>query len=228
MKFLLPAVITLSMISCSSHESLKKVDPSKPHISIEFAFNTESYHSFIKKFYPQIAIWLKSDTAPSRTVYVTSKGAKNDWFGADQRPSALPVWRNFQNNQPESKTDSISGATPSGSTYRIAWNLPENTSSKKPLNIFIEANISFDYNKFFPKDAPENAKNFTGVNGQPSLIWRGLLDPSRGITDVRPEIIGRGSLLGKDGKIHKDLTGITTAKKIFNYIKIRYHEGTVK
>jgi|GEM_PF-1493026 len=224
MKKILLIIIALSVSFCTTGESVKKIDPSKPYISIEFSFNTESYHSFIKKFYPQIAIWITSKNENPKTLYVTSKGAKNNWFGADERPSALPIWRQIQKQETDTSIDTISGATPSGTTYRVEANLPRGFNPKNPIEIHIEANISFDYNKAFPEKAPVGSKEFSGVNGQPSLLWKGTILPGKAKTTVTPEIIGHGNLLGKDGKLYRDLSKITTAKNIFTYIKIKYHK----
>ena len=56
------------------------------------SFNKESYPSFFKTFYPQVAVWIAENNNYTETIYVTEKGAKHDWFGAKKRPSAMPVW----------------------------------------------------------------------------------------------------------------------------------------
>ena len=227
MKKILIASLLLLLVSCSPGSNVKKIDPARPYISVEFSFNTASYHSFIKKFYPQIAVWIKQGELFPRTAYVTAKGAKNDWFGADRRPSALPVWRGI--HPPGRKAiDATSGATPSGTTYRINWNIPTDMDPNKQIKVFIEANISFDYNATWPEKAPEGSPGYSGVNGQPSLIWQGTIDRKSGKTDVKPQLIGHGSVTGKDSRIYPGLKGITSAKNIFTYIRIRYHEPEKK
>lgn len=227
MKKTICTIAAIFLAFCSSGDTQKKIDPARPHVTVEFAFNTESYHSFIKKFYPQIAVWITQKGSAVQTVYVTAKGAKEDWFGADRRPSALPVWRGIYTSEKKTPIDSVSGATPSSTTYRIAFNLPGTFSQERPLDVFIEANISFDFNSFYRKDAPKDSPGFSGVNGQPSLIWQGTLE-LKDQGSVTPKLIGRGSVTGKESRIYSDLKGITTAKDIFTYIRIYFYKPEKK
>ena len=63
----------------------------------------------------------------------------------------------------------MTGATPGGDVHSIRWEIPKKYNGK-PLSVFIEANVSFDYNEFYVKD--EDSPGYSDFNGQPSMVWR--------------------------------------------------------
>lgn len=148
---------------------------------------------------------------------------KKDWIGSKERPASVPVWYGVSKNN-ELQVDALTGATPAGSSYEIKWQIPREMLNRK-LTVFIEANVSFDYNDHYQKDASKDSPGFSDVNGQPSLIWKGYIWAGSKNSSVKPEIHGHGHVLGKDHKIYKDMSGITTAKNLFHYIKIIYDNG---
>jgi len=177
------------------------------------------------KKYPQMAVWIKEKkTGYTKTIFVTKSAAEKKWFGSKERPSSIPVWYGI-NNKNKIKVDAISGATPSGSSYEIKWQIPKKLIGKT-IDIYIEANVSFDYNSFYKKKAKKGTASYSGVNGQPSLIWMTSLNMEKTSVSAKPEIIGHGHIMGKSHKIQKDLSQITTAKNLFNYIKIIYSKGS--
>ena len=119
--------------------------------------------------------------------------------------------------------DAITGATPSGETAVIQWQVPDRLHTKQ-VNLFIEANSSYDYNDYYSDQ--KGAAGYSGANGQPSLIWKAELDFSRsGDEEITPEIVGHGHLWGKDHQIYTDLSHITTARDTFLYLGIRFFNG---
>ncbi len=221
-------MLLLPLFSCANDPEIINVDKSRPYLEIKFSFNTDSYKKFIKTFYPQTAVWITiNGDGINKTIYATKKGAKENWWGAKTRPSALPVWNGIRKNEPPTTIDSVTGATPSGNTFVIEWPVPENLMGKK-IDVFIESNISFDYNVHYPKTAIQGDKNFSDVNGQPSLVWKSSLLLSGSEVQKTPVIIGHGHVLGENDKIDTDLSTITTAKDIFNYLSIAYHGGEAK
>ncbi|MCU0849331.1 MAG: hypothetical protein MUD12_15725 [Spirochaetes bacterium] len=225
---LLPVVIAILACSTSGPEK-PAVDPARPHIAVRLAFNPESYSRFFAKtIYPQIAVWIRDGSGSVKTVFVTEKGARDKWFGASTRPDAMPVWyaaaRDEKKAVMESGIDAVTGATPSGETCEILWQAPEGFRGKA-VELYIEANISFDYNDFYKKGLPENDPAFNGVNGQPSVVWLSRITLGGGEKEYTPKIAGHGHPMGKDGKVYADMSKITTARTLFSYISVKYFPG---
>ena len=224
-KILLTIFCFLLVVGCGKKKNNIKIDKTKPHIIINFTFNPESYPWLMGKKFPQLAVWIKKNVTYQKTIFVTEKGAKKDWFGADERPSALPVWYGVMQADVKYKeqVESVTGATPSGKKYTVMWQVPEKLINKT-INLYIEANVSFDYNDYYNKDLKENEKGFSDVNGQPSIIWMSSVKLSEN-NSLLPEAIGHGHVIGKNSEINKDLSNITTAKKIFHKIEVIYNSG---
>lgn len=148
------------------------------------------------------------------TIYVTSKVAKKSWYGAPSagRPEALPVWTHARNQQVLA-VDSVTGATPQGSVHREALL----AGSLKPGRyvVKVEINGSYDYNARYTRST-------AGVNGQPSVIYRGELSIGDGQSDAVLVPFGTGSLDGSNGDITPGLDGITTALDIFKSVEISF------
>jgi hypothetical protein len=115
--------------------------------------------------------------------------------------------------------DGISGATPLGS-------FDVKLISADPLKQFVvkvEVNHSTDFNDSYPKDANEGNENYSGGkegSGQPAVIYKAVVDLSKGETTFEAKLIGHSSPDGSDGKIYTDMSGLTTALKIVQRITI--------
>ncbi|MBN1534251.1 MAG: hypothetical protein JXA20_16380 [Spirochaetes bacterium] len=218
----------LAAVSCASDSEIGTIDPSRPRLEVLFSFNTSSYKKFVKTFYPQIAVWVTEEGRNfTKTIYATESGAREDWWGADTRPSALPVWGGVRSRESALNIDSVSGATPSGETFKISWPVPDNLRGKR-ISVYVEANISFDYNAHYPEEAKRGERGFSDVNGQPSIVWKGTLQLSGQEAQAIPVMIGHGHVLGENGSIDGDLSSITTAKGLFNYLKVVYRAGSTQ
>jgi hypothetical protein len=163
--------------------------------------------------YPQMACWIETpDGGYAGTVYVTAKGAKRNFFSAPAagRPEALPVWYHRQALN-KAATDAVSGATASTSADHEA----RLTLAPGRYTAFLEVNRSYDYNERYTRAS-------SGVNGQPSLVYRAEIvvgkDPSRAA--FAP--VGTGSVDGSDGGIHPGLEGITTALALIDHAELLY------
>ena len=223
-------ILTLMIVSCATSPVEQKtgtIDPGRPHLVITLVYNFEVYEKpafFLPKSYPTYAIWLKEKSKGSViTVYVTGKAGKGEWILADSRPESIPVWYGIKSEeeaQSPRTVDAVSGATPAGEAAEIVWPVPQNLVDKK-IDVYIEANSSFDYNDYYNKQ--KDGSGYSGENGQPSLIWHAELDLSASIPDgVTPEIVGHGHVLGLDHRIDPDVSKITTARETFEYIGIKY------
>jgi hypothetical protein len=182
---------------------------------------------------PQIAIWAEDKQGNYlETLYVTKKASNSSYiqsiFGGEdvRRPEALPHWsfaRGIKGDDglmmPTSAqpiADAITGATPVSS-----FDLRSVIESKHDeVVIKFEVNRSFDFNAVYHLDAYPNDPVYsgTGSSAQPSLIYATTVN----LIDDQPyyfmKLLGRGHHSGKDGKIHTDLSGITTAKEMVSRI----------
>ena len=229
-RYVVLLILMLMIVSCAASQVEQKtspIDPGRPHLVITLVYNFEVYEKpafFLPKSYPTYAIWLKDKSTGSViTVYVTGKAGKGEWILADSRPESIPVWYGIKSEQEAQSpltVDAVSGATPAGEAAEIVWQVPQNWVDKK-IDVYIEANNSFDYNDYYKKQ--KDGSGYSADNGQPSLIWHAMLDLSASIPDaVTPEIVGHGHVLGLDHRIDPDVTKITTARETFQYIGIKY------
>lgn len=207
---------------------------------IEFRMVPGPEYSRVMKFgpmtinlMPQIAVWICSPDGKYRdTLYVTGKAAKGKWGGGinQRRPDALPAWSHARGVEsakgyfmPEGKTalpDAVSGATSAGELV-FRWKIPLETPVwKYPFRA--EVNCSFDYNGRFAQKLPKNSPDYSGVNGQPSLVYEAILDLPKNTNAAVLKLIGAGSLRGEDGGIGTNVAGIDTATNIVKTMTVRF------
>ena len=55
-------------------------------------FSNESYPHLMGTSYPQMAVWIESDTDMHRTVFVKEGAGQNRWVFAGRRPESSPVF----------------------------------------------------------------------------------------------------------------------------------------
>lgn len=172
---------------------------------------------------PQFAVW--TETADGRfveTLSVTSRAAEASWIGNPEggRPDALPVW--FAASRGEN-TDAVSSATPDAKSDVGAAATGGKYTVGEEYMIRLEVNHSFDYNDTWPKNAKEGSSAFSGVNGQPSLVYEGRFVYGRK-DRVKLTPIGIGSVTGANGLITRNLSGLTTALQIISEIIVTLEE----
>ena len=228
------SLLLLAACSTATRHTEKPVfDIDQPHLQITLSFNPDLYQKpafFLPKAYPSFAIWLEDKASGDlQTIYITGKAGRNEWIAAKERPESVPVWSGLLRPRSASAkldVDAVTGATPSGKSTVIYW--PVSAAWKnRQVHMFIEANISFDYNEYYTSE--EGTPGYSGVNGQPSVIWRAeimLADQEQ--LDLKTNIIGHGHVSGADHLIDPDMSRITTAADIFRYIGISYHTGSQK
>ena len=223
----------LIILGCASAPVQKddvKIDFSQPYLEFKFTYNYDVYQKpsfFMPKSQPTFAIWLmEKNSGAIQTIYVTGKAGKNKWILAEARPESVPVWYGVRQKATVDENvsiDAITGATPSGETAVIHWQVPRHLRDKQ-VSVFIEANNSYDYNTYYTKQ--KGTAGYSAENGQPSLIWRAEIDFEETMNeDISPEIIGHGSVLGENHQIDPDISKITTARDTFSYMGIRYVDG---
>ena len=163
---------------------------------------------------PQIAIWLENpDTSFYRTVWVTHRSGKNDWSGKVECKVALPYWdyrrqMGQKAHSPLKVLDGLTGATPKKGELLTRITVPVNTLWR----YYIEVNASGDYSENFPYWSDQGLPDSEG-NGQPSIIYSGLIVAQNGKTSV-PELIGRTDQWSDLSTIYTDIEKITSAKRL--------------
>ncbi|MCP4137315.1 MAG: hypothetical protein GY754_40480 [bacterium] len=230
-KFISIFIFTLIILTgCSSQKAERgTINKADPHLSITLSFNPESYPWLLGTKYPTFAIWVEEKgSGYAKTIFVSGKAGKNSWFSADNRPSSVPVWYGARAKEKAAKKgtaiDSVTGATPSGKGFTVHWQLPSELKNKK-VDIFLEGNVSYDNNDFYKKDLKEGSPGYNDVNGQPSMVWKSTIETGDKAAKIEPALIGHGHVLGKDHTINPDMSNITTAKTIFDYISVSYSPG---
>jgi len=173
-----------------------------------------------KKKTPQFAVWLETvDGAYVSTLTVTQSSAKNQWIGNPKggRPEALPVW-NHAHSASDTKLDAMSSATTNAS---LSLDSSAGVFSLDTEYVIkLEVNTSYDYNEAWPKNAKAGNADYSGVNGQPSVIYEGRFSAGKAETVVL-QPIGQGSVDGTNGKIKPGLEGITTALQMIKTAKVQ-------
>jgi hypothetical protein len=182
---------------------------------------------------PQIAIWI--ETAGGKyadTIYVTRNAGTSAWVaaGSSRRPESLPVWSHARGvassdgvYMPDKATklpDSVSGASPKAG-FAKTWTAPASLGPGK-YRVRVELNSSFDWNEAYPDKLPKTEPHWSEVNGQPSVVYEGLVDLGSVANEVELAPIGIGSLRGEDGEVNADMKGLTTALELVASIKVEY------
>jgi hypothetical protein len=198
---------------------------STEQVSLKFdlKLNPDIYTKSYYKKPPQFAIWLQEvPKGTIHTVWVTSKTGIGDWGKNVVRTVSLPLWVSRWNLVTKSRSyptpenpviNSVTGATP-----KLDFTVETIVPAKKLWNYFIEVNVSGDYNDAFPVTQKDGKRDRQG-NGQPSIIYRGVITSSLGIQSS-PKLIGRTDQLQNVRYIINDLEGITTAKDLFSKIEV--------
>lgn len=170
---------------------------------------------FNMKKAPQYAAWIETaDGDYVQTLMVTARAAKGNWMSApdEGRPEALPVW--FAARSSGTKTADIDAAT--SATPKAEENISRSSealAAGREYRIRFEVNHSFDYNDSWPKGAKPGDAGYSGVNGQPSLVYEGRFTAGRaGTIELLP--VGQGSIDGSSGILAAGTEGMTTALSI--------------
>jgi hypothetical protein len=191
---------------------------------------------------PQMVLWAESAEGDFLgTLYITERIATQSWRGAPgddtpkeeiRRPESLPVWAHRHGEvysdgllvptREEPMADAVTGATPKGE-FLVYTEIP---AGHGEVLVYLEVNMSTDFNDAFPAEAPEGSPNYSGGewgSGQPALVYRGRLvigDGGRPRLPVELTLLGRSSPDGSTGEIFADLEGMTTAQEIVSAARL--------
>ena len=234
------------------NQKLGKVETPFEYEVIEL-FNANGQHNLeieLKKGnafqYPLFAIWLEDSLGNyMETLYISrviasstfdfGKNVDGKWQSAvKRRPEALPYWSHKRgikapdglyvplNNATD--LDAVSGATP---TRNFIIKSKSDLNSLKHYYVMLEVNQSYDWNSYYTKDKfpDDDIYSGSGQVGQPSLIYTTAVS-SQDIKDniyKIMQLIGHGHHSGKNGKLYKDLSHISTAKQIIDRVILKIH-----
>lgn len=215
-KLIASLAIFVALTSCAteevkarSGELLVTVDPGEDWLHRYSAF---------KENPPQFAIWAeREDGSFAGTIFATRKVATGGWAfnGGNPRKEALPVWT----HRKEASADAITGATPRDS-FAVAI-APKDGAAERRFYLYIELNHSTDFNAAYPEGAEPGEAGYSGGkggSGQPSILYRTLVDLDSPTGRFEFAVIGHGSADGSDGSIYPDLSTLTSALGIVDSV----------
>jgi len=170
---------------------------------------------------PQYAAWIETtDGKYVQTLMVTSRAANGKWRAAPAkgRPEALPVWLAAKaSGALKSDIDAATSATPEAGaavTGKAGGLVPG-----MEYVVRFEINHSFDYNAAWPKDAEKGDAGFSGVNGQPSLVYEArFVAGKQAVVSLRP--VGHGAVDGSSGALIPGIDGMTSALYIAGSVTV--------
>lgn len=173
------------------------------------------------KHTPSYAGWIETVTGEFvATLLVSGKAGSGGWIGAPEggRPESLPVWYHAALVAPEApEIDAVSAASSTdGATAETGL---ESLEPGREYVVFFEINHSFDYNDTWAKGGKPGDPAWSGVNGQPSLVYSSRFVAGKAET-VSLTPIGHGSVDGSNGDIEPSLDGMTTAFDIAKTITL--------
>lgn len=185
--------------------------------------------------HPTYVIWEEDMSGNyNKTIFITKSYASGifghqmigdsiwlDKAGSSYQPAALPYWTfkkgPIVNNEiiptPEHPyVDAYTGATPTGNfQFKTA------AENNVPYRLLIEVNQPWDWNKYW-----NNNKYFDNAayrnSAQPSLIYSAVINQEESVYYLNP--IGHGDPKGESGKLFTNLSTLTSAKAIFQSVKI--------
>jgi hypothetical protein len=174
---------------------------------------------------PQFAIWLENTkTGELKTVFVTHRVAIGDWEGKANVPVALPQWfRLFRGNGTRGRDlrsgkdpdMAITGATPKGDYFSIRVEVKPGTE----WLCWIEMNLAGDFNDAYPEFNIQTLREDEFSCGQPALIYKADVKAIEG-NKYNPELTNQSIWDNGSVKIEPVSDGVTTAKDVFDEIKI--------
>ena len=213
------------IISCNLHQTSEKSNLYRKlngkQLEFYIKINNNNYLNSIYGQSPQIAIWLENkQTQKYKNVYVTYRAGRNDWKGKVNCKVALPFWesrlKKYSEYDPQIKNSisAVTSATSKTDIINVKIDLKENSM----WTYFIEVNVSGDYNEEFQQFSKSGIPDTEG-NGQPSIVYRGVIDYSNRVIK-NPKIIGRTHQTQAVDSLYTDLEKITSAKYIFSDISM--------
>jgi hypothetical protein len=211
-----------------NYENQKTEEKVETIMSIKFDSNQVALKFYIeinRKIYqktnfgdpPQLAIWIENmDSSVIKTVWVSSRTAKQEWQGKIECLISLPYWESRTTQERQGPgIDAVSGATPKGGAMSASILVPRNSQ----WIYYLEVNASADYNNSFSYWSHDGLPD-SEANGQPSLVYSGQII-ANGNSKSSPALVGRTDQRRIVNELFTDLSSITTAKYLIGNIEVR-------
>jgi len=190
--------------------------------------------------HPTFAIWIEDLNGKIlETIFVTQSfgsgifghadagnGTWQDKPGESLRPAALPYWSHKRNKisrdslyvpTPENPVpDAITGPTPEGDFVLItgsSYELPDT------FKVMLEINQTWDWNEYWTNKKFSNDSDYKS-SSQPSVVYSTVIETEESVLLYELIPIGHGHYSGKDGKLYKDLSTLSTALNIIEKITV--------
>lgn len=221
----------------------------QPELFLTFSTNPSGHGQTIelelkkgKTFsHPLMAIWVESDRGEYvQTIYVSQSIAKGMYSFGDKstgkwkpgpvrRPAALPYWAKKRNVMESDGLFIPTTETPipdvyTGPTPQKSFKLKSRFDSllNKPFRIKLEINQAFDFNQYWTNNLYPQDDNYK-TSGQPALIYcTDIIDPKMILSVYEFKLIGHSDPKGNSAEMFTDLTTITSAKQIVDYIRLKF------
>jgi len=213
--------VLLALFSCLGACAGEPMQVKQGEIVVKVEGGEEWLHRYsaLKLNPPQFAVWAeREDGTFAGTLFATRKVATGKWAfsGGNPRKEALPVWKHRNEG---ATTDAITGATPRDS-FVIAL-APREGAAERRFYLYAEFNQSTDFNDVYPEDAKEGETGYSGGkggSGQPSILYRALVDLDAAADRFEFTVVGHGSPDGTDGSVVADLSTLTSALRIVDSV----------
>lgn len=174
---------------------------------------------------PTFAIWLEDpDNGQTYTAYATRRIATGDWEGKADVPVALPLWTEINKAEKKNRSGDAgmaedelisTGATPLPGYFRTRVRVKPGSK----WIIWIEYNLSGDFNETYLEYNPETHVEDEWGMGQPAMVFKAEMEAVKDRV-VIPEIAGMCSFDPEGKVLVEPLHGITTAVEVLDEISI--------
>lgn len=231
------AIISLFLIGCKTTEKTAEVVVYRDSLLVDLP-DQMIFHFKKGKAYnhPTFVVWAEGmDETYLRTLFITQSYASgifgyrmvgdSIWLkevGESIQPAALPYWAHKKGPiagdqlvpTPEHPfVDAYTGATPLHDfQFETALSTPEGQ-----IQILLEVNQSWDFNNHWINNKYPDSPAYKH-SAQPSIVYATTINPVDSVFYLTP--IGHGDPKGESGNLFSDLSTLTTAKEIFESIRI--------
>lgn len=192
---------------------LLTVEPGRRWIRSSFVF---------MRFSPTFAGWVETaDGEYAETLLVSGKAGTGSWIGSPEggRPEALPVWYQASGVSPEKPAEPDAVSAASSDAGAAASRGPAGLESGHEYVVRFEINHSYDYNETWKSGGKPGDEGWSGVNGQPSVVYEArFIAGVPGTAELKA--VGRGSPDGSVSGVIPSLEGLTTALEIVKKITL--------
>ena len=236
--FFIAVISVFALNNCKTNENTGESivvaqDPNLSGTSPQIVISLNKGKSFN---HPTFVIWEEDmDRNYMRTLYITKSYASgifghemvgdSIWLnkaGSSYQPAALPYWTHRKGLIEDKYTiptpehpfvDAYTGATPDDNfQFEINVNSKENQ-----YRIVLEVNQTWDWNTYWTNNKYPNSPSYKH-SAQPSVIYAVVINKEDSTFYLNP--IGHGDPKGESGKLFTNLNTLTTAKEIFNSVKV--------